>query len=125
MGDVKFERIRISMTFLVLLIGFMIYVIRLFIVPLEMTIGVFNTASIWIAVSLIPILIPLLYENKTMKVLTFIFGGLIMLVDIVLPLTIIIGNEMSEPITWGILMITICGVSGLTGMLKTLKWIKN
>ncbi|MGZ2369232.1 hypothetical protein ACXR6G_05570 [Ancylomarina sp. YFZ004] len=125
MGDVKFERIRISMTFLVLLIGFMIYVIRLFIVPLEMTIGVFNTASIWIAVSLIPILIPLLYENKTMKVLTFIFGGLIMLVDIVLPLTIIIGNEMNEPIIWGILMITICGVSGLTGMLKTLKWIKN
>ncbi|WP_372642189.1 hypothetical protein [Ancylomarina sp.] len=125
MENIKFERLRISLTFLVLLIGFMIYVIRLLIAPDEMTIGVFNTVTIWIAVSLIPIFIPLLSENKTMKVLTFIFGGLIMLVDVVLPMTIIIGKEMNEPITWGILMITICCVSGMTGMFKTLKWIKN
>jgi hypothetical protein len=59
-----------------------------------------------------------------MKILTFIFGGLIMLVDLALPMTIIIGNEMNEPIAWGILMATICGVSGLTGMLQALKWIK-
>ena len=107
-----------------MLIGFIIYVIRLFVVPVEMTIGVFNTVTVWIAISLIPVFIPLLSENKTMKILTFIFGGLIMLVDLALPMTIIIGNEMNEPIAWGILMATICGVSGLTGMLQALKWIK-
>ncbi len=125
MYNLKNERIRISLIFLVMLIGFMMYVIRLFVIPVEMTIGVFNTVTVWIAVSLIPIFIPLLSENKAMKVLTFIFGGLIMLVDVVLPMTIIIENEINEPITWGIIMATICGVSGLTGMLHTLKWIKN
>ena len=124
MENLKNERIRISLIFLVMLIGFIIYVIRLFVVPFEMTIGVFNTVTVWIAISLIPVFIPLLSENKTMKILTFIFGGLIMLVDLALPMTIIIGNEMNEPIAWGILMATICGVSGLTGMLQALKWIK-
>ncbi|WP_321348303.1 hypothetical protein [uncultured Draconibacterium sp.] len=125
MENIKFERLRISLTFLVLLIGFMIYVIRLLIAPLEMTIGVFNTVTVWIFISVIPVLIPLLFENKIMRVLTLILGGLIMIVNMALPLTIIIGNEMNEPITWEILMIIICGFSGLTGIVKTMKWIKN
>lgn len=125
MENTKFDRIRISLTFLLLLIGFFIYVIRLFIYPIEMTIGVFNTVSVWIAISLIPILIPLLSEKRILKVLTLIFGGLIMLVDIVLPLTIIIDNEFKEPITWGILMFIICLSLGLTGIILTVKWLKN
>jgi hypothetical protein len=125
MENIKSERIRISLMFLVMLIGFMIYVIRQFVEPVEMTIGVFNTVSVWIAVSLLPVLIPLLYNNKAMKILTLIFGGVIMLIDIALPLMVIIGNEMNEPITWGIIMVTICGVSGLIGILQTLNWIKT
>ena len=125
MKNTKCDRIRISLIFFVLLIGFIIYMIRQFIYPLEMTIGIFNTIAVWIAISLIPILIPLLFESKIMKILTLIFGGLIMLVDIVLPLTIIINNEFKEPITWGILMIAICILSGLTGIVLTVKWIKN
>ncbi|RZT91027.1 hypothetical protein EV201_3367 [Ancylomarina subtilis] len=125
MENIKSERIRISLMFLVMLIGFMIYVIRQFVEPVEMTIGVFNTVSVWIAVSLLPVLIPLLYDNKAMKILTLIFGGMIMLIDIALPLMVIIGNEMNEPITWGIIMVTICCVSGLIGMLQTLNWIKT
>ena len=125
MENTKFDRIRISLLFFVLLIGFIIYVIRQFIYPLEMTIGIFNIIAIWTAISLIPFLIPILFESKTMKVLTLIFGGLVMLVDIVLPLTIIIDNEFKEPITWGILVIAICILTGLTGIVLTLKWIKN
>jgi hypothetical protein len=125
MENIKFERLRISLTFLVLLAGFMIYVIRLLIAPVEMTIGVFNTITVWILISVIPVLIPLLSENKITKVLTLIFGGLIMAVNMTLPLIGIIGNEMNEPIVWGILMIIICGFSGLTGIIKTIKWIKH
>jgi len=125
MDNLKFNRIRISLMFFVLLIGFIIYMIRQFIYPLEMSIGIFNTIAVWIAISLIPVLIPLLFDNKIMKVLTLIFGGLIMLVDVLLPLTIIIDNESKEPITWGILMIAICILSGLTGIVLTVKWLKN
>jgi len=125
MENIKNERIRISLIFLIMLIGFMIYVIRLFVAPNEMTIGVFNMVSVWIAISLLPIFIPLLFDNRAMKILTLIFGGMIMLIDIALPLTVIVGNDMNEPITWGVLMAIICSVSGLTGILQTLKWIKN
>ena len=125
MENNKFDRIRISLMFLLLLIGFLVYVIRLFVDPIEMTIGVFNTISVWITVSLIPILIPLFTEKKSMKILTLVFCGLIMVIDIVLPLTIIVDNQMKEPIVWGILMIAICGFSGMTGMIKTASWIKQ
>ena len=125
MENTKFYRIRISLIFFMLLISFFIYVIRQFIYPLEMSIGIFNTIAIWIAISLIPVLIPLLFESKIMKVLTLIIGGLVMLVDIVLPLIVIVDNEFKEPITWGILVIAICILSGLTGIVLTLKWIKN
>ena len=125
MENNKFDRIRISLIFMLLLIGFFIYVIRLSVAPTEITIGVFNTISIWITISLIPFLIPLLSEKKIMKILTLIIGGLVMLVDIVLPLTIIVDNQMKEPIIWGIFMLIICGFSGLTGIIMTVKWIKN
>lgn len=125
MKNTKCDRVRISLIFLLLLIGFLIYVIRLFVVPFEMTVGVFNSVSIWIAISLIPFLIPLLSEKKLMRILTFIFGGLIMLVDIVLSFTIINVNRLEEPIIWGIIMIIICCTSGLTGMIMTMRWIKS
>ena len=125
MENNKFDRIRISLIFLLLPIGFLIYVLRLFVDPSEMTIGIFNTSSIWMTISLIPFIIPLLSEKKIMRILTLVFGGLIMLIDLIFLLTIIIDNQMREPIAWGILMIVICCFSGLTGMIMTVKWIKN
>lgn len=125
MKNNKSERIRISLMFLLLLVGFLIYVIRLFLVPAEMSIGVLNTISVWITVSLIPIIIPLVTEKKIMKISTLVFGGLVMLIDITLPLITIVENHMKEPITWAIIMIFICCVSGVTGIIKTVNWIKH
>jgi len=125
MKNNKFERIRISLMFLLLLVGFLIYVIRQFLVPAEMSIGVLNTISIWITVSLIPIIIPLVTEKKIMKISTLVFGGLVMLINITLPLITIVENQMKEPITWAIIMIFICCFSGFIGMIKTVSWIKH
>jgi hypothetical protein len=66
-------RFSISLLFLAQVIGFSIYIFRLFVEPIELSIGVHNTISIWIGISLIPILIPLVTEIRLLKLITLIF----------------------------------------------------
>jgi hypothetical protein len=42
-----------------------------------------------------------------------------------LPMLILFDNWMKEPIIWTVMMIMICGFSGVTENVKIIKWIKN
>ncbi|PSK80866.1 hypothetical protein CLV93_1121 [Prolixibacter denitrificans] len=125
MNNAKPSRIDISLLFLIQLIGFLLYKTRLMIAPGEMTLGILNTISLWMVISFVPVTIPLIVNSKIYKIITLVFGIIITLVNIFLPFLSIIDNTTREPIIWAISMITICGISGITAIIKTIGWIKS
>jgi hypothetical protein len=109
-------------------IGFHLYILRLQIPsPFgEFTPGLLTSTSILTLFFLIPVVIPILTDNKLFRWIVFFLGILITIINVgVVGFTYLLDNVGTEPIIWVIVMIVICGFTGSFGVYFTYKWIKQ
>jgi hypothetical protein len=117
----KDKRIQLFALFLINALGIIIYLFNLVVTPYEFTFGTFISGTYWFIILLIPAIIPIIFNNKIWRYITFILGILITIINLFVGLGYILGNQ----IQLGLIFILYWGVLGITAVVFSYKWIKQ
>ena len=123
MDTAYFQRIRISIIFLISSIGFIFYNYLVELHPMT-TVGILQTLYIWTLISLIPAILPLLSDTVLIKRSTFVLGIIIKLIESFISVIYLFDSANEFYKLFGLTMILFFGVLGLIGIIYSFKWLK-
>ncbi|NOQ27204.1 MAG: hypothetical protein GQ564_17725 [Bacteroidales bacterium] len=123
MNRVFFQRIRISIIFLISSIGFIFYNFLVELHP-ETTIAILQTLFLWTLISLIPSILPLISNLTIIKRITIILGITIKLIESFIGVLYLLDSTNENYKIFGITMILFFSGLGLIGIIYSFKWLK-
>lgn len=123
MNTENFQRIRVSIIFLISSIGFIFYNYLVELHPMT-TVGILQTLYIWTLISLLPAILPLISSSKLTRMLTFVLGIVIKLIETAISVIYLLDSENEFYTLFGLTMVLFFGVLGLIGIIYSFKWLK-
>ena len=114
-----FTKVRISFLFILNSFSVIFYLIHSGMPPLELTNQTLITGIFWNSILLIPVLIPLFFDNIVIRWIVFLFGILITLSNCVLA----VGYLLDAQLNFGILVL-VWSFNGIIATVLSYKWIK-
>ena len=119
----NFQRIRVSIIFLISSIGFIFYNYLVELHPMT-TVGILQTLYIWTLISLLPAILPLISSSKLTRMVTFVLGIVIKLIETAISVIYLLDSENEFYTLFGLTMVLFFGVLGLIGIIYSFKWLK-
>lgn len=123
MDTSNFQRIRISIIFLISSIGFIFYNYLVELHPMT-TVGILQTLYIWTLISLLPAILPLISCSILIRRITLILGVIIKIIESAVSLIYLFDSANEFYKLFGMTMILFFGVIGLLGMIYTYRWLQ-
>lgn len=123
MNTENFQRIRVSIIFLISSIGFIFYNYLVELHPMT-TVGILQTLYIWTLISLLPAILPLISSSKLTRMVTFVLGIVIKLIETAISVIYLLDSENEFYTLFGLTMVLFFGVLGLIGIIYSFKWLK-
>jgi len=123
MNTENFQRIRVSIIFLISSIGFIFYNYLVELHPMT-TIGILQTLYIWTLISLIPAILPLISNTILIRRIVLILGIIIKLIESTISVIYLFDSANEFYKMFGVIMILFFGVLGLLGIVYSFKWLK-
>ena len=115
------RRIQLFALYLINSLGIIIYLFNLIVSPFEFTFGAFLLGIYWFIILLIPAIIPVIFNSKILRYITFILGVLVTIVN----LFVGIGYIMDNQLIFGLIIMFYWGTLGVTASIFSLKWIRQ
>lgn len=123
MNTENFQRIRVSIIFLISSIGFIFYNYLVELHPMT-TVGILQTLYIWTLISLLPATLPLISNSVLTKWITFTLGIIIKLIESTISVIYLFDSANEFYKLFGVTMIMFFGVIGLIGIIYSFRWLK-
>lgn len=114
----KLERTQIFALYFLNSLGILFYLYSLLISPVELSYGILSWTFLWFCFNLIPVLLPLLFETKYVRIVTIIIGSIIFLIQLAISYSYFYNNQ----ILLGGTFLLYWGGTILSALYKTFKW---
>ena len=114
----KLERIQLFALYLLNALGTIFYLFSLSLQPYELSYGLLSSSFAWFCFALVPAILPLFYDTKSVKVVAITIGFIILLIQMAICYSYLLNNQ----IFFGVMFLMYWGTFILLALFKTFKW---